>query len=211
MGKALIDLTGQRFHDVTVKEISGRNKHGGILWKCVCDCGSEVVLNGDSLKSGNTKSCGCRKAHKNSETTKADTLYKSWRGMMRRCYEKSHHAYNRYGGRGISVCDSWHDYLAFSGDMGARPEGMTLDRIDNDGGYSPENCKWSSKSEQAKNRSKRETRAKRYECSGESLTIYQWAEKTGVPHYTLRMRIKRGIPIELAVQNIDLRGAYAGK
>jgi len=151
MGK-IKDLTGNSFGKLTVISRNGTSLHGAILWNCLCDCGTECVANGDSIKKGNTKSCGCLKYTLNGESTRDGSLYKSWRAMMRRCYEENHQAFHRYGARGIFVCERWHDYSNFAADLGVRPEGLELDRKDNDGPYSPENCKWSTKSEQAYNR-----------------------------------------------------------
>lgn len=150
------DLTGNVFERLTVLSREGKNKHGGILWNCICSCGAICVVNGDSMKSGITKSCGCLKAKLGGATRQQGSLYKTWRAMMRRCYESNHHAFASYGGRGIYVCEQWYDYLTFENDLiinlGVKPLGLELDRVNNDGPYSPDNCKWSTKSEQALNR-----------------------------------------------------------
>jgi hypothetical protein len=163
------DISGVQYSKLKVIKRSGTSKHGAIIWHCICDCGNEFRANGDSLKSGNTKSCGCLKRTLDGESTRKGSLYISWRAMMRRCYENNHHAFHRYGGRGISVCERWHNFNNFRNDLGEKPEFLELDRIDNDGNYSLNNCKWSSKSEQAFNR--KNPWIKRRENLAESLRL----------------------------------------
>jgi hypothetical protein len=127
-------------------------------WQCACDCGSTVLVRQDYLK-GRKKSCGC--LHR--EVTAARNVihgwtgtktFQSWRSMRARCYIATSHRFDRYGGRGIAVCDRWRDsFVAFLADMGERPAGKTLDRINNDGNYEPGNCRWATSSEQGRNRS----------------------------------------------------------
>ncbi|WP_157509585.1 hypothetical protein [Leifsonia sp. Root4] len=115
-------------------------------------------------------------------------LYNVWAEMKQRCANPRKHNYSRYGGRGVRVCARWLDsFAAFEADMGPRPDGFTLDRIDNDGPYSPENCRWASMRDQARN--KRSNR--RLELDGESLTVADWATRTGVPSAVIRQRIDK--------------------
>lgn len=116
--------------------------------------------------------------------------------MIQRCYDNNSLAFKNYGGRNITVCERWLVFENFLSDMGDRPEGMSIERIDNDKGYSPDNCKWATRKEQASNR--RSNRV--YEHNGKTLTLMQWAELTGIPYFTIRNRIDLlGWDIEKAV------------
>ena len=127
--------------------------------------------------------------------------------MMDRCHLPTSHAFSRYGGRGITVCERWHDFENFYADMGDKPEGMSLERTDNDGPYSPENVRWASNKEQANNR-----RSSRWiEFRGERKTLAQWADQFGIHLGTLWSRLKLGIPMEEAVIPGDRRYSHAGK
>jgi hypothetical protein len=129
-------------------------------WECVCDCGARVVVNGNRLNTGITKSCGCLKrdvaramstTHGHSTVGGNSPTYETWRGMIDRCTNQGHVSFSRYGGRGIVVCERWRTFANFLVDMGERPAGKTLDRRNNDLGYSVENCRWATNQEQGQN------------------------------------------------------------
>ena len=147
------DLTGCKFGRWTVlywKE----TKYTEHIWICKCECGIEKEVIGGSLKSGKSKSCGCLSRDLTIKHGMEGTaVYNTWASMLTRCRNKNNAFYKNYGGRGISVCDSWLQFENFYADMGDKPEGMSLDRINNDGNYCVENCKWSTPKEQANNRS----------------------------------------------------------
>lgn len=163
---ALKDLTGQRFGRLTVIERDGSDTQGCATWLCRCDCGTECVVTGAKMRKGNTKSCGClhddlsrvrMTIHGKSHTR----LNNVWLAMKSRCYRQTDKNYNRYGGRGITVCNEWrNDFQAFydwsvaHGYNENAPNGQcTIDRIDNDKGYSPDNCRWVDMKTQRSNRS----------------------------------------------------------
>lgn len=160
MGK-LIDLTNKTFARLTVLSRAGTytTPAGTTIptWNCLCECGSELVVRGNSLRTGNTQSCGCfRKDYEQNVWRKhgmhQTREYKSWNMMWSRCTNPNGSRASRYLGRGITVDPAWRDFEVFYTDMGPRPMGMSLDRIDNNGNYTKDNCRWADKKTQAKNR-----------------------------------------------------------
>ena len=148
------DLTGQKFGRLTVlSKSSKRGPHGEMFWKCLCDCGNLTEVRSDSLLGGSTKSCGCLRkefssnCHFKHGMCKVPTYF-TWQSMIQRCENPKNRAFKNYGGRGIKICSRWHKFENFLEDMGKKPSGMSLDRIDNDGSYELRNCRWATPHEQ---------------------------------------------------------------
>ena len=203
MSKNLTDLTGSRFGRWTVLEYAGRSKRGEVQYKCRCDCGTERVLRRTSLTSGNSKSCGClsRDVAKERGTTHGDSksrLYRIWAGIIQRCCnDRERYEWEKYGGRGITVCEEWRKYDAFRdwALSSGYSEDLTIDRIKNECGYNPDNCKWSTMKEQQNN--KRNNR--RLTWNGETKTVTEWAEIVGIKKTTIKERLNAGWPVGKAL------------
>jgi hypothetical protein len=156
LGRRLADIAGRRFGRLVVAELAKR--HGGhVHWRCLCDCGKETVVRASHLVGALTTSCGCQQrentiARFTTHGMSSTREFSSWSAMLARCENKNHPHFKDYGGRGISVCNRWRKFSNFYADMGPRPRGLTLDRINNDGNYEPGNCRWADWFQQAANR-----------------------------------------------------------
>lgn len=168
----MINLVGQKYGRLTVVEFDRLQKHK-TYWKCVCDCGLTVIATGNALRSGNTKSCGCLRREMTAERGKANTkhgeghdkktrLYTIWCGMRQRSNNPKHMAYSLYGGKGVKLCEGWNDYLAFKewATTHGYADNLCIDRIDPSKGYSPDNCRWITASENTARANKNHTTRK---------------------------------------------------
>lgn len=185
------EFVKQKHGRITIIHEIKKNKRRYFL--CKCDCGTiwDVALT--YIKSGKIKSCGClstelkkqRAVHGFSRRGQVTREYKIWLGIKRRCYNKNNARYMNYGGRGIVISESWKQFINFFNDMGLKPDSLTLERIDNNGNYCKENCKWATVSEQNLNT----TRTVRHLYNGKNLTPSEWAKETGINIGTLSNRL----------------------
>lgn len=211
------DITGQRFGRLTAIKVVGRNSHGQILWECKCDCGAIRNVVTRNLVSGGSKSCGCLQKEKArasmtflheagiakppKKTTHGESktcLYKRWVAMKQRCENVKDNNYPYYGMKGIKVCEEWRNsYLSFRewSMKNGYVEGLTIDRIDPRGDYTPSNCRWVTNKEQANNK----TTNHFVTINGETHTISQWAEKVGKDYFLITNRIYNGWDEEKAI------------
>lgn len=202
------DLTGKKFGKWTViKEVEPQREPNGHLrhrWMCKCDCGTVRTVKGRYLTSGRSCSCGCDRISKNAKRMITHNMYKTriykvWEDMKSRCDNPHNNRYKNYGGRGITICNSWREnFLNFYewAINNGYTDKLTIDRIDVNGNYEPSNCRWATPKEQANNR----TNNHRITYEGKTLTITQWSEITGINRDALYHRlITRGWDVERAL------------
>jgi hypothetical protein len=204
MGAALKLQPGSRYGRLAVIGIKDRSEAGKIRWSCRCDCGNLTVVVGSHLTSGAVISCGCygRSVAKTHGMSK-HPLFRVWTAMIHRCDNPDNKHFKDYGGRGIRVCERWRKFQNFYSDMGERPfVGAEIDRKNNDGDYTPENCRWATRAEQCSN-----TRANRYiEHNGVRRCVTEWSRLTGISDIMISQRVfKLGWPIHLALSVPPLR------
>lgn len=189
-----LKLDDQRFGKLVAVRVIGSHPYAGKIWECICDCGVKTEAYARQLNSGKVVSCGCRKleaSHENGRLRRRhgysrhqDRTYQSWVSMRQRCRDRRNPI---YGGRNIQICQRWEKFESFLADMGERPDGMTLDRINGNGNYEPTNCRWATPVVQARNR--RSSMTIQYE--GNVVSLAQLVELTGLSRHVLRYRLKK--------------------
>lgn len=191
-------IIGKKFNRLKVLKFSHRRKKIA-YFECICDCGNTVTTRGSSLVNGHTKSCGCFSKDAKSRRFKKHGYsntkeYKAWNAIIKRCTDSQNRAYENYGGRGIKVCKRWCDsFENFLEDMGKAPTPKhTIDRIDNDGDYTPDNCRWATMKQQMNNKRSNVN----ITWNGETKTATQWARKMNMPRSTFFNRLNNGWSLE---------------
>lgn len=211
---AIKNIINERFGKLVAIEYAGLDARGEATWKCKCDCGNYTVSTGYKLRSGHTKSCGCiQEKHRKEGFHKShgmtDTkLYIIWCNMKRRCYSKINNMYQNYGGRGIRVCDEWlsgfEPFMKWAMDAGYK-DGLSLERIDVNGNYEPNNCTWITKKDQYLNR----TDSHKVTAFGKTQTIKEWSDETGIKYDTIERRLNAyGWSAEDAVSKKPQKGRW---
>ena len=223
MGK-LVDRTGHRYGMLTVieRDLSKPSAAKGrrVYWICRCDCGRIKAVTGHDLQAGDVQSCGCarhaliaikRRRHGHApardEKSKPTPTYRSWQAAKQRCHSPTHSAYPRYGAHGITMCKKWREsFEAFLADMGERPPGTTLDRIDPARGYEPGNCRWATPKQQAYN----SRRTRLFHWKGARLSLPDIARVEDIPRTSLgkRFRALGDINAAVAATKASLKRAY---
>lgn len=187
---------GETFNRLTATRPTDKRRHRAVVWEFSCKCGNTVFLIASQATGGHTKSCGCQNIDSARETStthgmQSTKAWRAWKDMKARCNNPKLKNFPRYGGRGISVCDRWmQSFENFYADMGFCADGLTIERVNNNGNYEPGNCVWATRDEQANN-----TRRSVYlEFAGKRRTVAQWAKELGVHKSRLLYRIKIGLP-----------------
>ena len=202
----LKDLTGMTFGNLVVlqRAIDHRTPSGQNItsWLCKCKCGKNIVVSSQNLRTGHTKSCGClfrqhNLKHGDCANGKISRLYNIWAGMKARCYSENNPRFKYYGQRGISMCDEWLDFEKFKlwSLSNGYNDGLTIDRINNDGNYTPENCRWTTQKNQSNNSRKNVILV----FNNETHTISEWSDITGISYKALWYRLNSGWEIERAL------------
>lgn len=214
---AFKDLTNKRFNRLVAIKTVGVDKNKKIIWECLCDCGNTCNVTSNSLMVKDTQSCGClkkesRKNRKPSLTHggSGTRLYSIWKGVRNRCFYLNSKNYERYGGRGITVCEEWKDNFVNFRDWSLSngyKEGLTIDRIDNNGNYEPSNCKWSTNKEQQNNKENNVL----ITYQNETKTLSQWAEEKGINNSALWGRYYKGWKDEKLFSEPDKRFSHHAK
>lgn len=188
-----LELDGFEFEGCKVVERSAfEDSSRHTRWKCLCKCGNFFTARGTDIKSGAVASCGCKVVHRGQQRfTKhgkyCEVEYRTWQRMFIRCNVVSFKDYKDYGGRGIKVCDRWQSYDAFLSDMGRRPDGHSLDRIDVNGNYEPGNCRWATDKQQARNR----RTSLFFDFDGQKRNLAEIAEISGVRYKRLHLLVRK--------------------
>lgn len=201
--RKLKDYAGRKFGRLT-----GLDRVGATKCEFLCECGSRVALAIKDVVSGHTSSCGCIRRDILLQRNQTHGLsrhrgtYRTWKDMRARCSNPNDSDYRNYGARGIVVCPRWNDFAAFFADMGERPSGLTLDRIDTNGNYEPANCRWATPQTQANNKRSNHTVV----LNGGAKTLQQHADKVGIDPSRVRYRLNVGYTVNEAFKLEDLRG-----
>lgn len=187
------DLAERRFGRLKVIRFDKRTAYGAMKWLCICDCGKRTSVFYGCLVGGKTKSCGClaseRAIYRGLKHGKSKgRIYTSWNAMKMRCLNSRNLIFKNYGGRGIKVCKRWMKFENFYKDMGERPEGMNLGRINNNGDYKPSNCRWETQKQQNGNK----TNSRLIVIGGRKMLPVEWAKVSGINYNTLNTRLLRG-------------------
>jgi len=188
-------ILGKKFGRLeAIKEVGKGNR--GYIYLFKCDCGQTKEIPGSSVTTGRIQSCGCLRSETTTQKNKTHGksnlgAYKSWSAMKTRCTNPNTQCYKNYGARGITFCKSWEDFEKFYADMGDRPDGMTLERVNNDLPYSKDNCIWATPAEQ--NRNTRQNVI--LEKNGKRMCLTDWAKELKIPYPTLQDRVRRGWPV----------------
>lgn len=215
------NLVGMRFGKLVVIELDcqRKDKKNQRYWKCRCDCGNETIVSTGNLRSGNSKSCGCTNRerlvlrnkqlakHGARSNWKKDRLYDIWGGIKKRCENPNDKGYKSYGGRGIKICEEWkNNYVAFRdwALVNGYEENLSIDRIDTNKNYCPENCRWATAKQQANNRRNNIF----IEYNGKRQSINEWSAETGLSYRAIHARLKAGWEVSKTLEQPSKRKGH---